>query len=98
MKTYIVGAVAAVAFALSAGAASAQTMSFAQAGALMAKSCGPSIERFCAKDNVGTGQIAQCLSQHQDEVPRQCFVDMQTIKESIDARLAAAAGLQPVRR
>jgi len=72
-----------------AGAASAQTMSYAEAGALIAKSCGPSIERFCAKVNIGTGQVEQCLMQHKDQVPRQCFDDYAAVQASIAKRDAA---------
>lgn len=88
MKGRIFG-LAAFALAVSAGGASAQTMSFHDAGALIAKSCGPSIERFCAKDNIGTGGVATCLRQHEDQVPRQCFVDLQSAQEGTDRRLAA---------
>lgn len=93
MKYRILGA-AACALILSAGAASAQTMSFADAGALIAKNCGPSIERFCSKDNVGTGQIQACLMQHQDQVPQACFDSLQSAGVSLDKRMAAqeAAG------
>lgn len=88
MKRRIIAAAAFV-LAFSAGAASAQTMSFAEAGGLIAKSCGPSIEKFCSKDNVGTGQIQPCLSKHEDTVPRQCFIDLQNAAMSIDKRMAA---------
>lgn len=72
-----------------ATAASAQTMSYAQAGALIAKSCGPSIEKFCAKVNLGNGQIQQCLGQHRDQVPSQCFADYDAVVASITKRVAA---------
>ena len=72
-----------------AGSASAQTMSYAQAGALLAKSCGPSIERFCSTVNIGTGQVQQCLQQHQDQVPRQCFDDYAAVQASIAKRVDA---------
>ena len=91
MKRYAIG-LAALLLASTAGAASAQTLSYAQAGALIAKSCGPSIEKFCAKDNLGSGQIQQCLSQHQDQVPAQCFADYSTVVASISKRVAAQQG------
>lgn len=95
MKRYAIG-LAALLLAGSAGAASAQTMSYAQAGALIAKSCGPSIEKFCAKENLGSGMIQQCLSQHQDQVPAQCFVDYQAVVASISKRVAAQQGAYKV--
>ena len=95
MKRYAIG-LAALLLAGSAGAASAQTMSYAQAGALIAKSCGPSIEKFCSKDNLGSGLIQQCLSQHKDQVPPQCFADYQAVVASISKRVAAQQGAYKV--
>jgi hypothetical protein len=91
MKRYAIG-LAALLLAGTAGGASAQTLSYAQAGALIAKSCGPSIERFCSKENLGSGQIQQCLSQHQDQVPAQCFTDYGNVVASITKRVAAQEG------
>lgn len=82
-------ALGALVLAATSGAASAQTMSYAQAGALIAKSCGPSIERFCGQVNIGSGQTRQCLMQHQDQVPRQCFDDLTAAEASIAKRVAA---------
>ncbi|HEY9212560.1 MAG TPA: cysteine rich repeat-containing protein [Ancylobacter sp.] len=95
MKRYAIG-LAALLLAGTAGAASAQTLSYAQAGALIAKSCGPSIERFCSKVNLGSGQIQQCLSQHQDQVPAQCFTDYGNVVASITKRVAAQQGAYKV--
>lgn len=83
---------ACLAFGGFAGSAEAQTMSYREAGALIAQSCGPSIEKFCSKDNIGTGRIQQCLTQHADQVPQQCFSDFQRVVASIDRRAAAQAG------
>ena len=88
MKRSIVG-LAALLLAGMAGSASAQTMSYSQAGALIAKSCGPSIERFCAKVNLGSGELQQCLMQHQDQVPSSCFNDYKAVQASIAKRVAA---------
>lgn len=85
-----VGAAAAALIALfAANGASAQTLSYAQAGALIAQSCGPSIEKYCSKVNIGTGQVRQCLTQHQAEVPPQCFADYDRVIASITRRVAA---------
>ncbi|MBS9477807.1 cysteine rich repeat-containing protein [Ancylobacter radicis] len=91
MKGIVFG-LGALLLAATAGTASAQTMSYAQAGALIAKSCGPSIERFCSKVNIGTGQVMQCLMQHQDQVPRACFDDFAAAQASIAKRVAAQSG------
>lgn len=88
MKRFLVG-LAALLLAGMAGSASAQTMSYAEAGALIAKSCGPSIEKFCAKVNIGSGQVQQCLMQHKDQVPAQCFTDYAAAVASLTKRDAA---------
>ncbi len=82
-------ALGALVLAATTGAVSAQTMSYAQAGALIASSCGPSIERLCSTVNIGTGQVQQCLTQHQDEVPRKCLDDFSAVQASIAKRVAA---------
>ncbi len=46
---------AAALLAGSAVAANAQTISYAQAGALLAKSCGADINKLCANVNLGNG-------------------------------------------
>ncbi|MBS7540810.1 cysteine rich repeat-containing protein [Ancylobacter lacus] len=69
--------------------ASAQTLSYAEAGALIAKSCGPSIEKYCSKENIGTGKIMDCLKSHQADVPPQCFADFSAVFASINKRVAA---------
>ncbi|CAA0089570.1 Uncharacterised protein [Starkeya nomas] len=80
---------AALLLSVMTGAASAQTMSYAEAGALIAKSCGPSIERFCAKDNLGSGDLYQCLQKRGNQVPDQCGADYQNALASIAKRVAA---------
>lgn len=73
----------------SAAPAGAQTMSYRQAGALIAKSCGPAIEKYCGKVNIGTGEVLGCLQQHKAEVPPQCFADFSAVLDSIGRRVAA---------
>lgn len=73
--------------------ASAQTMSYAQAGAMIARNCGPSINRFCSHVNIGTGQMIPCLESHRNQVPAQCFRDFQTARNEIAQRQAAQAGI-----
>ncbi|WP_247658305.1 cysteine rich repeat-containing protein [Aquabacter sp. L1I39] len=71
--------------------ASAQTMSYSDAGALIAKSCGPSIEKYCPKDNLGTGKVMDCLKANQANVPQQCFTDYAAVIASISRRVEAQA-------
>lgn len=87
--TRIAIALASLAFFGWAGSAEAQTMSYRQAGALIAQSCGPSIEKYCGKLNIGAGQMQPCLNERQAEVPPQCFADFQRVVASIERRAAA---------
>ncbi|MFT0862646.1 cysteine rich repeat-containing protein [Ancylobacter sp. G4_0304] len=91
MKRHLIGLVALLTLGAS-GAASAQTMSYAEAGALIAKSCGPSIEKYCSKLNIGTGQVQQCLQDNKANVPAQCFTDYTAVVTSIQKRVAAQHG------
>ncbi|MFK8250173.1 hypothetical protein [Ancylobacter terrae] len=86
-------------FALSGAGAQAQTMSYAQAGALIAKSCGADIEKFCRGLNLGGGRIATCLTQNQAKISPQCISDYQAAVASVQKRVAAqAAAFQVCRR
>lgn len=88
MKRYAIALAALMTIGLG-GAASAQTMSYAEAGALIAKSCGPSIEKYCSKLNIGSGQVQQCLQDNKANVPAQCFADYAAVVASITKRVAA---------
>ena len=86
MKRYMIG-LAALLLAATGGAASAQTMSFSQAGALIAKSCGPTIEKSCANVNIGTAEMIPCL--RRNNAPASCLSDFQLAQAEIAKRLAA---------
>lgn len=88
MRRFLLG-LAAVLLVATGGAASAQTLSYAEAGALIAKSCGPSIERYCSKVNLGGQDLQQCLAQNSAQVPDQCEQDYATVVASIAKRVAA---------
>ena len=89
MKLAIIGLAAGILAGAGLSAASAQTMSYAQAGALLAQSCGKDIEKFCPKTNLGGGQIKDCLLQFQSKVSPQCVTDYQTVVASLAKRNAA---------
>jgi hypothetical protein len=91
MKKQAIG-LAALLLLGTAATTSAQTVSFAEAGAVIARSCGPSIERFCSKVNIGNGQVRQCLQQHQNQVPSACTMDYDRVTASIAKRLQAQQG------
>ncbi|WP_247030505.1 cysteine rich repeat-containing protein [Ancylobacter crimeensis] len=69
--------------------ASAQTMSYAEAGALIAKSCGKAITTYCGKVNIGSGKVLDCLEKNNAKVPPQCFTDLRAAIASIDKRSVA---------
>lgn len=71
------------------GGAQAQTMSYAQAGALIARDCGADIERHCRTVNLGNGALFNCLSENKAKVSPQCFADIDAVKASLARRIAA---------
>ena len=91
MKLAMIGLAAGILAGAGLTAASAQTMSYAQAGALLAQSCGKDITKFCSKANLGGGQIKDCLLQYQSKVNPQCLADYQTVVASLAKRAAAQA-------
>lgn len=78
------------------GAASAQTMSYSEAGALIARSCGKDITRFCAKVNMGGGALRDCLMQAQAKLNQQCVADYKAVSDSLAKRAAAQAAVPSV--
>lgn len=86
------GLVAALAISF-AGPAAAQTISYSEAGALLAKSCGKDIEKYCAKVNLGGGALKDCLTAKAAQINPQCIADYKTVVASLDARLAAQAAV-----
>lgn len=89
MRLAFIGLAAGVIAGAGLCAASAQTMSYAQAGALLAQSCGKDIVKYCSKANLGGGQIKDCLEQYQAKVNPQCVTDYQTVVASLAKRNAA---------
>ena len=85
-------------FALSGAGAQAQTMSYAQAGALIAKSCGADIEKFCRGLNLGSGRIHGCLMQNQAKLSPACVRDYQAALADIQKRINAQASVFQVCR
>jgi hypothetical protein len=71
----------------------AETMSFADAGALLAKSCGPDIEKYCAKVNLGGGAMHDCLAAHEANINPQCVTDYKAALGSLARRVQAQASV-----
>ncbi|TCT06549.1 hypothetical protein [Aquabacter spiritensis] len=75
--------------AASAVAAEAQTMSYGQAGALLAKSCGPDINKLCPTVNLGNGALKACMDSKISQVSQKCQADYAMAIASIAKRDAA---------
>ncbi|WP_413990447.1 hypothetical protein ACMDCR_31820 [Labrys okinawensis] len=78
------------------GAASAQTMSYSQAGALIASSCSKDIARFCPSANMGGGALHDCMMQAQAKLSPRCVADYKTVSASLAKRAAAQAAVPNV--
>lgn len=76
--------------------ASAQTMSYAQAGALLAKSCGPDITKLCPTANLGDGAVKACMDAKISQVSAKCQADYATAVNSIAKRDAAQDAVEQV--
>jgi hypothetical protein len=74
-------------------AASAQTMSYKDAGALIAKSCGRDIVRHCPTVNMGGGALKACLARVEAKLSAQCVEDYKMAQASLEKRAAAQAAV-----
>lgn len=72
--------------------ASAQTMSFEAAIAILSSSCGKDIDANCKGVNLGAGRIKNCLARNQAKVSSQCQSDFARVEGMVqkraDARIA----------
>ena len=71
----------------------AQTIGYAEALGQLAVSCGKDIGRFCAKDNLGGGQVAECLERHQSLVSLDCKAASNNVAALLKKRAAARAAV-----
>ncbi len=78
------------------GLAGAQTISFADAAALLARDCGPDIEKYCKGLNLGNNAIRNCLEGHQSNVSPTCTATASAVATSIERRLAAQASVMKI--
>lgn len=87
---------AAALLAGSAAAAGAQTISYGQAGALLAKSCGKDITKLCPTVNLGGGALKACMDAKISQVSAQCQSDYAMATASIAKRDAAQDAIAQV--
>jgi hypothetical protein len=73
--------------------ASAQTMSFEDAGAMLAASCGKDIDDNCRGVNLDPARLKDCLIRNQDVVSAQCRADYPKAFSAVQQRAAARAGV-----
>lgn len=84
-----VGLVVAACLALASAEARAQTVSYAQAGGLLAQHCGEDIMKFCRGLNLGNGAIHDCLAQNSGRLSAACAANHASIRQMTEARAAA---------
>jgi hypothetical protein len=80
--------IAALALVLPSPAA-AETTSFADASALLGKSCGAEIVANCRGVNLDSNRLKECLSRNRDALSPQCQSDYLAAFEAIQKRIAA---------
>jgi hypothetical protein len=73
--------------------ASAQAMSFEQAGALLGASCGKDIDDNCRGVNFDPTRLRECLGRYQDMVSAKCRADYPRAFAAIQQRISARATL-----
>jgi hypothetical protein len=71
--------------------AAAETMSFADASALLAKSCAAEITANCRGVNFDANRLKECLSRNRDALSPQCRSDYLRSFDAIQKRVAARA-------
>jgi hypothetical protein len=74
---------------IAASPAMAETMSFENAAATLAESCGKDIDANCAGVNFDAPRLKECLTRNQDSVSAQCRADYIRAFDAIQKRGAA---------
>ena len=69
--------------------AAAETMSFGDAVAMLAKGCGPDITANCRGVNLDANRLKECLSRNQDVTTAQCKATYLQALDAIQKRIAA---------
>ncbi len=69
--------------------AAAETMSFGDAVAMLAKGCGTDIVSYCRGVNLDATRLKECLSRNQDVTSPQCKSTYLQVMDAIQKRIAA---------
>lgn len=73
--------------------ASAQTVNFEQAAALLGASCGTDIDNFCRGVNFDPARLKDCLRRNDDSLSPKCRGDYLRAVGAIEQRVSARASL-----
>jgi hypothetical protein len=76
-----------------AAPAGAQTIGYADAIDILAKSCGADILKYCKGVNLGNNRVAECLAKHAAAVSPKCKSDYVEVVALLDKRAAAQAAV-----
>ena len=71
----------------------AETMSFEDATAILAESCGKDIDANCAGVNLDAPRLKECLSRNRDSVSPRCQSDYVRAFDAIQKRVAASGAV-----
>jgi hypothetical protein len=91
--TAILLATAPTASAQTARIGSAEKMTFGDAAALVAQSCGADIEANCRGVNFDANRLRECLSRNTDVISPQCRTDYLRAFDAIQRRIGARVGV-----
>ena len=73
--------------------ASAQTMNFEEAAAILGASCGKDLDDNCRGVTLDPTRLKDCILRNQDVVSAQCKTDSPRVFSAIQQRAAARAGV-----
>ena len=93
MVATALGATAAPVWAQTTRIGSAEKMTFGDAAALVAQSCGADIEANCRGVNFDANRLRECLSRNTDVISAQCRSDYLRAFDAIQRRILARVGV-----
>jgi len=93
MVATALGATATPVWAQTTRIGSAEKMTFGDAAALVAQSCGTDIEANCRGVNFDANRLRECLSRNTDVISAQCRTDYLRAFDAIQRRILARVGV-----
>jgi hypothetical protein len=92
-RSYALGAFWLALLLVAPSYASAETMSFEDATAILGASCGKDLDDNCRGVNLDPARLKDCLLRNQDVVSVQCKADYPRVFSAVQQRAAARAGV-----